>query len=61
MSPKQVLKLRKALGLTQQALADLIGAQRHSVARWETGVHEPRGANLKQLKQLVGLAKKKRK
>jgi len=53
MSSKQVLKLRTALGLTQQALADLIGAQRHSVARWEAGVHSPRGANLKQLRELA--------
>jgi len=60
MSPKQVLKLRKSLGLTQQALADLIGAQRHSVARWETGVHEPRGANLKALRELAAKAKRKR-
>ena len=60
MSPKQIVNIRKALGLTQQALADLIGAQRHSVARWETGVHEPRGANLKALKELAESAKKKR-
>jgi len=58
MSPRQVLKLRKALGLTQQGLADLIGAQRHSVARWETGVHEPRGANLKALHELAAKAAK---
>ena len=51
--------LRKLLGLTQQKLADLIGAQRHTVARWEAGVNEPRGANLKALKELAAKAKLK--
>jgi len=58
MSPKQILNLRKTLKLTQQALADLIGAQRHTVARWEIGQNQPRGANLKQLKKLAAKAKK---
>lgn len=58
VSPEQVLKLRKSLKLTQQQLADLIGAQRHTVARWETGVNAPRGANLKQLRELEAKAKK---
>jgi DNA-binding transcriptional regulator YiaG len=61
MSPNQVRKLREALKLTQQQLADLIGAQRHTVARWETGVNEPRGANLKALRELAEKAKRKRK
>jgi DNA-binding transcriptional regulator YiaG len=53
MTPKQILKLRKDLGLTQQQLADRIGAARESVARWETGVHPPRGANLKALSEMA--------
>lgn len=28
---------RKAFGLTQKALADLLGVERETVARWETG------------------------
>ena len=32
------------LKLTPQPLADLIGAQRVSVARWEIGMNEPKGA-----------------
>ena len=43
---------RGALKLTQQQLADRIGAQRHTVSRWETGENEPRGANLKLLLEL---------
>jgi DNA-binding transcriptional regulator YiaG len=61
MSPKEILRIREILKLTQQQLADTIGAQRHTVARWETGVNEPRGANLKLLRELAERAKKKRK
>jgi len=54
VTAKQVIALRKALKVTQQQLADRIGAQRHTVSRWETGENEPRGANLK---LLLGLEK----
>jgi DNA-binding transcriptional regulator YiaG len=53
MSPKQIRKIREALKLTQQQLADSIGASQVAVARWETGVHKPRGANLKALRELA--------
>ena len=59
MSPLQIRRLRRSLQLTQQQLADLIGAQRHTVARWETRVNEPKGANLKALKELAEKARKK--
>jgi len=59
MKAKQIVKLRKRLELTQQELADLIGAQRPTVARWEIGMNEPRGANLKALVELQQKAKKK--
>jgi DNA-binding transcriptional regulator YiaG len=52
MTPREILTLRKTLEMTQQQLADRIGAQRHTVARWELGENEPRGANLKALKEL---------
>jgi repressor LexA len=52
MSPNRIKRLRKNLGLTQQALADKIGAQQATVARWETGKNEPRGANLKSLLEM---------
>jgi DNA-binding transcriptional regulator YiaG len=54
MTPKQIRIIRDALGLTQQQLAEMIGAQRPTVARWETGVNRPQGANLKVLKELGG-------
>jgi DNA-binding transcriptional regulator YiaG len=60
MSPRQVKAIRKALGLTQQQLANIIGARQHTVARWETGANEPKGANLKALKELAEKVKEKR-
>ena len=60
MTPEQVIQLREALGLTQQELADKIGAHQTTVARWETGINEPQGANLKALKELAGKVKSKK-
>jgi DNA-binding transcriptional regulator YiaG len=59
MTPSQVKKLRAQLGLTQQALAELISAHRETVARWEIGTSRPTGAYLKLLEQLAEKAKKK--
>ena len=61
MTPKQIIKLREELGLTQQQLANMIGAQRHTVSRWETGENEARGANLKALQELQKKAEEKTK
>jgi DNA-binding transcriptional regulator YiaG len=58
MTPKRVVKLRQALGLTQQQLAARIGAHQPTVARWESGKNQPRGANLKALLELEKKAKK---
>jgi DNA-binding transcriptional regulator YiaG len=52
MTPRQIIQLRKTLGLTQQQLADLIAANRPTVARWEAGKHQPRGGYLKVLQEL---------
>ena len=43
MSPKQIVAIRKTLKLTQAKLAEKIGAQRPTVARWETGRNMPKG------------------
>ncbi len=61
MLPNDIKKIRQAFALTQQKLADLIGARQHTVARWETGRNSPRGANLKALRELAEKAKRKRK
>jgi len=53
MKPAEIKELRKRLNLTQEQLGDLIGAQRKTIVRWETGRHEPLGNNLKLLKNLI--------
>ncbi len=60
MSPNKIKRTREILKLTQQKLADLIGARQHTVARWETGRNRPTGANLKALRGLAEKAKRKR-
>lgn len=58
MTPTRIKKLRKALGLTQERLAQRIGAQRPTIARWEGGKNQPRGANLKALLAIERTMKK---
>jgi DNA-binding transcriptional regulator YiaG len=60
MSPHQIRALRKQLELTQQELADRIGAQRVSVSRWEIGTSRPTGAYLKLLMELKKKAQAKK-
>jgi DNA-binding transcriptional regulator YiaG len=60
VSPQQIRRIRQSLKLTQKQLADRIGAQRHTVARWETGVNEPKGAYLKALNELATRSKRKK-
>ena len=60
MTPKQIKALRKKLNITQQELADRIGAQRVSVARWEIGSSRPTGAYLKLLLEVSKKAKAKK-
>ena len=59
MTPKRILKIRKSLGLTQEQIAEEIGAFRETVARWELGQNQPRGANLKALLDLEKKLQKK--
>lgn len=61
MTPNRIKALRKRLNLTQQQLADRIGARQHTIARWETGRNEPKGAYLKALNELAAKVKIKRK
>ena len=62
MNPNDIVRLRKDLGdISQQQLADMIGTQRHTISRWETGENQPRGATLKALRDLEEKLKKKRK
>jgi DNA-binding transcriptional regulator YiaG len=59
MTSKQIKSLRRALGITQKQLADMIGATQVTIARYETDVSRPTGAYLKLLKILNEQATKK--
>lgn len=39
MTPASLKSLRTTLGWSQQRLADELGVQRNTVARWEMGLH----------------------
>jgi DNA-binding transcriptional regulator YiaG len=60
MTPKQIAKLMKDLGLTQQDLADRIGAHRVTIADWVRGANKPTGLYLKALEDLAAKAKSER-
>lgn len=47
-------RARAAVGMTQRAFAELIGATQVTVARWETGAVEPRGISQAVLKLVLG-------
>jgi DNA-binding transcriptional regulator YiaG len=48
-SAARVRDLRRALGLTQQGLADELGVRQQTVSEWETGAYLPRGASVRLL------------
>lgn len=50
---EQVRELRRGMGLSQQALADLLGVARPTVTRWETGVLRVRKLTLTAIRFLV--------
>ena len=41
VNPKQIKKIRKERGMTQQEFADFIGVSQQSVYLWERGVVDP--------------------
>ncbi len=60
MSPNQIKKLRERLGLTQERFAELVRADRVTLARWETGVHKPTGLYLTVLRELAAKSKRRK-
>ncbi len=40
MTPSKLKTTRARLGLTQEALAKMLGVSANTVARWEQGVHQ---------------------
>ena len=53
VSPKEIKRIIKTYGLTQQALADKIGAHRVTIADWVRGANKPKGLYLKALQDLA--------
>ena len=56
MTDNEIKELRKRLNMTQQELANAVGVDRVTVARWEAGQKKP--SNLAR-RQLARLAKRK--
>ena len=54
MKGENVFGLRKSVGLTQEQLADKLGVERTTVAKWETGEASPRADKLPKLAEVLG-------
>lgn len=54
MEGRTIRERRRSLGLTQQALADLLDVDQGTVSRWERGVERPRPARVARLHDLIG-------
>ena len=54
-----VKEKRKALGLTQQQLADILGKERSSISRYETGDADPPGSVILKLQSMKTRGRRK--
>ena len=52
-NPEAVRALRRRLGMTQQEMADELGARQQTVSEWETGVYKPRGVSARALLRMA--------
>ena len=52
----QILQARKALGLSQEQLAEQIGVSRQSISKWETGQSAPELDKLVALSRVFGIS-----
>ena len=53
---EKILYSRKRAGLSQEALADMVGVSRQAVSKWETGTADPSTSNLLALAKLFGVS-----
>ena len=56
INPQEIKIARTNKGLTQEELAKLVGVDRVTVARWETGVMKPSGESLLKLQKVLELS-----
>jgi DNA-binding transcriptional regulator YiaG len=59
--PAQIVALRKRLELSVRQFSKLVGANRHTVASWETGKSKPKDEHKAKLIALRGIGKTKAK
>ncbi len=50
----KIEELRKKKGITQDALADMLHIDRSTIAKWETGVANPRADKIPALAEALG-------
>ena len=53
---ERILQSRKALGLSQEQLAEQVGVSRQSISKWETGQSMPELEKLAALSQVFGVS-----
>ena len=53
MTPEQIKEFRTKLGLSQEAMAHLIGISFATLNRWEKGVTKPRNLAIMRIKDLM--------
>lgn len=50
---EQLVKLRKEKGISQEALAEVIGVSRQAISKWETGATQPEMSNIIRLCEIL--------
>ena len=53
MTPNQIKRLRKEMGLNREAMARRIGVTVQTIFRWETGRSSPEAKSIRRLKALA--------
>lgn len=55
MRPNAISKARKAAGMTQQELANLMGLNRATISKYESGLIEPTSSQLEKMAEVLGV------
>lgn len=53
---EQLVKLRKEKGISQEALAEVIGVSRQAISKWETGATQPEMSNIIRLCEILEIS-----